>query len=83
MEPKSLEAVQVQVDKATKEEIMSMLANVISWEVNFNDPAQMRRKIDAQGYLNGALFKNDIERARAFLHKISEQAAARGGFSNV
>lgn len=80
-------SVQAQVQEASEAEIVSMLSKVVGWETNVNNPPEIRRKVDAQDHINAILFADTpsnrngaVERAREFLHKNSEAAAARDGF---
>ena len=83
----SVTIVQAKVEKASEAEIISMLSRVVGWEVNYNNPPEARRKIDAQDHINAILFADTpsnrngaTERAREFLFKNAEAAGARDGF---
>lgn len=80
--PRSLTDMQTQVDRATREQIISMLVSVVSWDVNINDTSQINRKRTAQEHIEAILLGGDaaIERARVFLHKLAGVAGAKGGW---
>lgn len=79
-----LNTVRERVDRASEAEILRMLTAVLLWEEN---PLVIPSlKPEAQGLINGILFSEDenrkgaVERARKFLHRHSDKAAARGGY---
>lgn len=77
--------VQERVDNASEADIIRMLAAVLLWDEN---PLEVpSRKPEAQRLINGILFSElgpnrngETERARKFLHRHADQAAARGGY---